>query len=173
MSSSAILIRTPPKRSSAMRISKSIEFEYGHRVTYHKSKCKGFHGHHGKLVVHLNGKIVTAEGVSEQGMVMDFADVKRIAMEQIHDPLDHGFIVWEKDMEAVEALERVKGNKTVKMPFVPTAENLAKWCFEKLDPYYKEIYGNRLQLDMVEFHETPTSIAYYSRADLTDDHSGA
>jgi 6-pyruvoyltetrahydropterin/6-carboxytetrahydropterin synthase len=108
---------------------------------------------------------VRRSGVSEEGMIMDFSDVKQIAVRQIHDPLDHGFIVFEKDEEALQALRLIKNNKTVVVPFVPTAENLAKWCFEILDPEYQGVYGNKLELASVDFFETPTSVARYSRDD--------
>ncbi len=100
---------------------------------------------------------------------MDFWDVKDVAVRRIHDPLDHGFIVYERDEEALAALRSVKGNKTIVVSFVPTAENLAKWCFELLEPEYRSLYGNKLQLERVDFFETPTSVAHYSRSDFASD----
>jgi 6-pyruvoyltetrahydropterin/6-carboxytetrahydropterin synthase len=152
-----------------LQISKIIEFEYGHRIPNHKSVCRGLHGHHGKLVISLEGDVVTKSGVSDEGMLMDFSEVKNIAMKQIHDRMDHGFIAYEKDEEALQAISRVAGNKTVVVPFIPTAENLAKWCFELLRPEYRSVYGNLLRLQSVEFFETPTSVARYTSSDFESD----
>ena len=112
------------------RIRRWVETDTGHRVPKHKSKCRHMHGHRYRWEVELEGEVVTQIGVSEEGMLMDFADVSEILNKHIHDVVDHAFIVYEGDEEATAALS-VMGDehRTIVVPFVPTAENLAKWAY--------------------------------------------
>ena len=45
------------------------------------------------------------------------------------------------------------------VPFIPTAENLAKWAFEQVQPHIQTAYGNRLRLVAMHVRETPKSWA--------------
>ena len=58
-----------------MFITRRLEFDAGHRIPHLKSQCRHLHGHRYALEVTLSGEIIQVEGVSEQGMVMDFSDV--------------------------------------------------------------------------------------------------
>ena len=99
-------------------------------------------------------------GVSEEGMLMDFSDVKSILMEHVHDVIDHAFVVYEGDDAARAACELMgDGHRTVVVPFIPTAENLAKWAFDAVAPHITSAYGNRLRLVAMHCRETPKSIA--------------
>ena len=85
-----------------MKIVKVIQWDMGHRVLNHRSVCKGLHGHRYKAVICVTGELVQKEGASEQGMVVDFADIKKTARKCIQDELDHGFMVWDKDEELID-----------------------------------------------------------------------
>ena len=111
------------------KIRRWIETDTGHRVPNHKSKCRNIHGHRYRWEVELEGTTVTAKGTSDEGMLMDFSDVKSILMEHIHDVVDHAFLVYEDDKEVIEALSRIDNQKIVELPFIPTAENLARWAY--------------------------------------------
>lgn len=149
-----------------MRIIREIQWDMGHRVTNHKSKCRNLHGHRYKLEVCVEGDIVLEEGISEEGMVIDFGDVKKIAMEYIHDVLDHGFIVWRKDKALVEFFEQYPDQKHMIVPFVATSENLASWIFSKLDVKLKDKYNTGLRLYSIKLWETPTSSVICTRRDI-------
>ena len=79
-----------------MKILKQIEWDMGHRVMNHVSKCRNLHGHRYKAEICLEGNLIDINGDSSEGMVMDFEAIKRIAVEYIQDILDHGFMIWEK-----------------------------------------------------------------------------
>ena len=49
----------------------------------------------------------------------------------------------------------LNGHKTVVLDQVPTAENLARIAFDRLDAVYRDTYGNHLQLERVRLYETP------------------
>ena len=137
-----------------------IETDTGHRVPNHKSKCRHLHGHRYRFEAEIEGDVVTTSGVSEEGMLMDFSDISKILTVHVHDVVDHAFVVFEGDAEAKEAC-RIMGDthRTVIVPFIPTAENLAKWAFDQVDPHIKSVYGNRLRLVAMHCRETPKSLA--------------
>jgi len=142
-----------------MIITKCIEFDMGHRVPYHKSKCRNPHGHRYKLEVALSGDIIDLTGKSENGMIMDFKDVKKILMREVHDKLDHGFMYWNKDEVMDEFFSRNKEFLSICTSFTPTAENIAGWLYKVLRNNYHHKYQNNLKLEYVKLWETPTSVA--------------
>ena len=118
------------------------------------------HGHRYRFEAEIEGDVVDASGVSEEGMLMDFSDVNSILMTHVHDIIDHAFVVYEGDMLARSACELMgDGHRTVVVPFIPTAENLAKWAFEQVEPHIKTSYGNKLRLVAMHVRETPKSTA--------------
>ncbi|MBK70059.1 MAG: 6-carboxytetrahydropterin synthase QueD [Euryarchaeota archaeon] len=145
------------------RIRRWIETDTGHRVPNHKSKCRNMHGHRYRWEAELEGDVVTDAGSSDEGMLMDFSDISEILKEHIHDVVDHAFIVYKGDESAIQALSQMHdGHKTVVLPFIPTAENLAKWAFEQVNEHIVTSYGNSLRLRAFHVRETPKSWASWS-----------
>ena len=140
-----------------------VETDTGHRIPNHRSKCRNLHGHRYRWEAELKGEVVTREGASEEGMLIDFGDVSKILEEYIHDVVDHAFIVYENDAEAMRALSVMgDSHKTLVVPFVPTAENLARWAFSIVEPHINTSYGNRLSLVGFHVRETPKSWASWN-----------
>ncbi len=144
-------------------VSKEVEFDAGHRVPNHESKCRNPHGHRYKVRVSISGDLVDTPGAPDEGMLADFGNMKSIMMQSIHDPLDHGFIVYEGDEAMCAALDELAQQdsqrpKVIHFPYIPTAENLALWCYEKLEGAVS-VMG--FSLDSVTVWETPTSVATY------------
>jgi 6-pyruvoyltetrahydropterin/6-carboxytetrahydropterin synthase len=144
-----------------MQITRRLEFDAGHRIPNHNSQCKHLHGHRYAIEITLSGDIITAAGASEEGMVMDFSDVKHIAKERVVDVWDHAFLVYRGDKAVLDFLNTLPGHKTVVMDVIPTAENLAKVAFELLHDAYRDTFGNHLQLERVRLFETPNNWADY------------
>ncbi|MBT4920021.1 MAG: 6-carboxytetrahydropterin synthase [Euryarchaeota archaeon] len=142
------------------RIRRYVETDTGHRVPNHKSKCRHLHGHRYRFEAEIEGNVVSVEGVSDEGMLMDFSDVSHILTEKIHDVVDHAFVVFEGDKQAIAALKMMNDDhRTVIVDFIPTAENLAKWAFEQVEPHIQSVYGNKLRLVAMHVRETPKSTA--------------
>ncbi len=142
------------------KIRRWVETDTGHRVPNHKSKCRHMHGHRYRWEAELEGEVVTQGGASEEGMLMDFSDVSAILNEYIHDVIDHAFIVYEGDKEALVALSHMGDeHRTMIVPFIPTAENLAQWAYEQVEPHISSSYGNSLKLHSIHVRETPKSWA--------------
>lgn len=149
-----------------MKVYRQIEWDMGHRVTNHKSKCCNLHGHRYRAEICMKGKVIEKQGDSSQGMVIDFADIKLIAMTHVHDVLDHGFMVWEKDSLLTSFYKDNPEQKHIIVPFVPTAENIASWIFKTLDPLFKDCYGTGLKLHSIKLWETPTCHVVCKREDV-------
>ena len=105
------------------------------------------------------GKLINSSNQSDHGMVMDFADIKYIAKTEIHDKLDHGFIVWEKDDELIDFFSHSDGHKMIKVPFTSTAENVAQYIFDIFSKELTTKFDTGLKLSSVKLWETPTSYA--------------
>lgn len=144
-----------------MQITRRLEFDAGHRIPNHNSQCKHLHGHRYAIEITLSGEVIKAAGVSDEGMVMDFSDVKRIAKEQVVDAWDHAFLVYRGDKTVMDFLATMPNHKTVVLEVIPTVENLALVAFETLAGAYRDTYGNHLRLERVRLYETPNNWADY------------
>jgi 6-pyruvoyltetrahydropterin/6-carboxytetrahydropterin synthase len=107
-----------------MKIAKEFTWEMGHRLPFHTGKCKNLHGHSYKCMVELTGD------PDENGMVMDYYDLKKV-VEPILDELDHAFMVCKKDIEMIEALEKLNSRKVI-VDFETTAENICIYLHNKI-----------------------------------------
>lgn len=138
-----------------LTITRKLEFDAGHRIPDHKSQCRNLHGHRYTLEITLTGEIITAEGNSDNGMIMDFSDIKSLAKEHLVDVWDHAFIVYDKDTAVREFLASLPGHKTVVIDRIPTVENLAHVAFGILKAAYIDRFGTGLRLHKLVLHETP------------------
>ncbi|MCB1984234.1 MAG: 6-carboxytetrahydropterin synthase QueD [Burkholderiales bacterium] len=149
-----------------MLITRKLEFDAGHRISTHDSQCRHLHGHRYAIEITLSGNIISEKGTSQQGMVMDFSEVKRIAKKTLINKWDHAFLVYSGDTPVMQFLQSLKDHKTVVLDVQPTAENLAVIAFSILDEAYQDIYGNHLQLEQVRLFETPNCWADAIRGQL-------
>lgn len=158
-------------------ISRRIEIDAAHRVPDHGSKCFAIHGH--RYVVEAVAQGPLHPTGEQKGMVMDFGFLKEIMVSVIHDQCDHGLILWEDDKEVLERLDPPTRHvdplprwlKLVTMRDVPTAENLARYWFNRLEAelcgwlYRHDLIttaGRTVFLKELRVHETPNCVAVYS-----------
>ena len=128
-------------------VTKTIDFCYGHRLLDYEGKCRHLHGHNGLLEVD-----VEAEYLDEQGMVMDFGDVRDVVKGWVDENLDHRMVLWSRD-PVVPVLTDM-GEPLYLIDENPTAENIAKLIFD-------QVRGQGLALSEVRLWETPSSYASY------------
>ena len=112
-----------------MLVTKEFKFDAAHFLTNYHGKCEKVHGHTYKLHVTVEGD------VKSDGMVMDFAELKKIVNERVIDKLDHTSL-----------------NDTIENP---SAENIAIWIWNEL----KDI--SEAKLYEVKVWETETSFVTY------------
>lgn len=106
------------------KIAKEIHFCYGHRLLNYAGKCRHLHGHNGKAVITLE-----APSLDRLGMVVDFAEVKRVIGNWVDDTLDHKMLLH-RDDPVIPELRR-QGEPFVELDVNPTAENIARLIFER------------------------------------------
>lgn len=138
-----------------LTITRKLEFDAGHRIPNHHSQCRNLHGHRYSLHITLVGKVVEREGDAEEGMILDFSEVKALAEVHLVSQWDHAFLVYEKDTAVRAFLESMPDHKTVVIDRVPTVENLAQIAFDTLKGVYLDCYGNGLALQKITLYETP------------------
>lgn len=145
-------------------ITKRIEFDAGHRVPDHASKCRSPHGHRYAVIAEVSGLVVDEPGNPENGMVKDFGFIKDLLTRHVHDPWDHAFLVADSDRLMCQQLNVGRGPndeapwKVVRLAVVPTAENLAALIFQVLTP---EVACHGATLEAITVWETPTCSATY------------
>jgi 6-pyruvoyltetrahydropterin/6-carboxytetrahydropterin synthase len=149
-----------------MRITRRLEFDSGHRIPNHDSRCRHLHGHRYALEVTLAGDVIRAHGDAQEGMVMDFGQVKAIAERELVDAWDHAFLVWREDTAVIEFLATIPKHRTVVFDAPPTAEHLAQAAFRLLEPAYRDRFGTHLTLERVRLYETPNCWADALRSEL-------
>jgi len=149
-----------------MRITRRLEFDAGHRIPHHDSRCRHVHGHRYAIEITLSGEIIAADGTAQQGMVMDFSKVKAIAQRHVVDKWDHAFLASRTDTPLLAFLESLPGHRTVIFDGPPTAELLAVSAFRILELEYHSEYGNNLRLEQVRVYETPNCWADAIRGEV-------
>ncbi|MEJ5352375.1 MAG: 6-carboxytetrahydropterin synthase [Melioribacteraceae bacterium] len=107
-----------------MRIAKEFSWEMGHRLTFHKGKCKNLHGHSYKCMIEINGT------QDSNGMVLDYYDLAKIVNPVIEE-LDHSIMVYNEDKELIAALEMLNSRKVI-VNFETTAENICLYLIDKI-----------------------------------------
>ena len=107
------------------------------------------------LEITLTGDVKREAGASDNGMVMDFADVKALANEHLVSVWDHAFIVYEGDATVRDFLASLTDHKTVVLDCIPTVENLAAVAFKILAGVFDAHYGQDLRLTHLRLYETP------------------
>ena len=143
-----------------MLVSKFVEIDMGHRVPNHKSKCRHLHGHRYKIELGVDDKIIKTNGASNEGMVIDYGDLKQTLQWIIVDKFDHQFIMYFDDQLLGYYLDYAHqiALGIVVVNFIPTAENLAKHWYELLK---KNLQEQNIKIKYVKVWETPTSTATY------------
>ena len=117
-------------------ISVEHTFAAGHALREYKGKCENVHGHNYKVRVTIAGdKLNTA------GLLMDFVDL-RAEIKKFVERLDHRFL---NDIPPFDQLN-------------PSAENLAKYICDKIEP---EAKNQGLRVHGVTVWETDTTSATY------------
>jgi 6-pyruvoyltetrahydropterin/6-carboxytetrahydropterin synthase len=132
---------------SRIRLTRLFTFETAHALQNYKGGCRNIHGHSYRLEVTIIGTPIVSETHPNDGMVMDFKDLKKLVQETIIDPIDHALLLrQDASLELVEALRHLN-HKLVLTPFQPTCENMLidfKQRIRHLLPPYVELHSLKL-----------------------------
>src|SRR5262245_23589219 len=106
------------------RVTREIEFCYGHRLLNYAGKCRHLHGHNGRAVITLGGS-----ELDRCGMLVDFAEIKRKVQQWIDENLDHTMLLCRDD--ALVDVLRERHERVFVMDCNPTAENIARLIYDR------------------------------------------
>lgn len=129
-------------------VTKEIYFCYGHRLMNYEGACRHLHGHNGKIEVELQ-----SEKLDARGMVVDFAEIRRVIKDWIDLTLDHTMLLRKDD--PLVSVFREKGERFYVMNENPTAESIAKLIYD----YAR---SKDLPVTRVTLWETESSFATYT-----------
>lgn len=128
-------------------------FDSAHFLAGYQGKCSNIHGHRWVVDVEIKADQLT-EGGQLDGMVVDFGDLKRDVNDML-DYYDHSFIYQEGTLkEKTVACFAEEGFSIISIGFRPTAENFAKFFFDKLEELSYSVRK-------VTVYETPNNYASY------------
>lgn len=105
------------------RVTREIDFCYGHRLLNYEGKCRYLHGHNGRAVI-----TIEAPSLDDRGMVLDFSDIKKVVASWIDNNLDHRMLLH-RDDPAVPMLKQMN-EPLFLLDVNPTAENIAKLIYD-------------------------------------------
>ncbi|MDD3067134.1 MAG: 6-carboxytetrahydropterin synthase QueD [Candidatus Gracilibacteria bacterium] len=114
-----------------MILQREFRFEAAHHLPSYHGKCEAVHGHSYRLRVSISGL------PDSEGMILDFAEVKKIVTAKVLDKLDHNDL-----------------NKIIPNP---TAENIAAWVWREL--------AEALPLHEIQIWETENCSAIFTIED--------
>ena len=131
------------------KVTKAIQFCYGHRLMNYDGKCRHLHGHNGKVEIELE-----AGRLDDIGMVRDFTEIKDTVAVWLDRELDHKMLLRRDDPVLPVLLE-------MKEPVYlfdtnPTAEAIARLIFE-----YTQSKG--FPVSEVRMWESESSFAAYNK----------
>ncbi|MGN0055699.1 MAG: 6-pyruvoyl trahydropterin synthase family protein [Atopobiaceae bacterium] len=129
-------------------------FDGAHFLTDYYGKCENLHGHRWKVVAYLRVGQLEGEG-TQRDMVVDFGVFKK-NLRELTGELDHTFLVEEGSLKpsTVRALVEDEGFKLTMLPFRTTAENLARYFYERMEQ-------RGMPVSRVDVYETPLNCASY------------
>ena len=112
-------------------VTREFTFEASHHLPNHRGKCRRPHGHSYRLQITLRGPIIEAPGQSDDGMVMDFEDLKQIVnmtiIEALSDAVPRG-----KNAQPIEKGGMDHNDLNALTGIRTTAENLVHWIWDAL-----------------------------------------
>mgnify|MGYP001028456554 CR=1 FL=1 len=135
-------------------IETQTSFDSAHFLAGYQGKCGNIHGHRWTVKVIAKGEALEENRAQTRGMLMDFSQLKA-ALQEMGNAMDH-VLILERGTMAEDTLGCLKrdGFRMVEVDFRPTAENLARW-------FYDRLMEQGFSLQSVVVYETPNNCAAY------------
>ena len=136
------------KSTNLITCTRRIEFDAAHRILRHESKCKMLHGHRYALEATFE-----ANNLDDLGRVIDFGEVRKVLGDWIDSNFDHNTILSHDDKILGEKIATETKQKIFYLDENPTAENIAKFLFEKICP---QLFADKnVKCVAMRLYETP------------------
>ena len=130
-------------------VTKVMTTETAHRLCKYAGKCAHIHGHSYRWEVTA---ALATRYVSDNGIAIDFAELKEVMREHIYERFDHALVLWSEDPLrgltshiAISTAADGTAQKIVWTPYNPTAEEFARDTAVRLQGQFRV---NELALDL-------------------------
>jgi 6-pyruvoyltetrahydropterin/6-carboxytetrahydropterin synthase len=156
-----VINKTGDLMEAIIRVTKEFTFEMAHVLWNYDGPCRNVHGHSYRLFVTISGVPINDTNNTKNGMVIDFADLKTIVLNEIVNIFDHTVTLSRDfDNEKIEMLKETFGN-TVIVDYQPTCENLVADFALRI----KKRLPAGITLHNLKLYETATSYAEWFAED--------
>jgi 6-pyruvoyltetrahydropterin/6-carboxytetrahydropterin synthase len=156
-----VINKTGDLMEAIIRVTKEFTFEMAHVLWNYDGPCRNVHGHSYRLFVTISGVPINDANNTKNGMVIDFADLKTIVLNEIVNIFDHTVTLSRDfDNEKIEMLKETFGN-TVIVDYQPTCENLVADFAQRI----KKRLPAGITLHNLKLYETATSYAEWFAED--------
>ena len=144
-----------------VRLTKSFSFEMAHALLNYDGKCKNIHGHSYRLEVTIIGEPRAEAGHPEDGLVIDFGELKRVVNAAVVDEFDHALVVKSDFNDELTGVLSKNFERLIYTAYQPTCENLILDFAERI----KKALPARASLHHLILHETATAYAEWYTED--------
>lgn len=136
-------------------VTRLLEFDAGHRVHNHESKCATLHGHRYKVEVEAS-----ADALDSLGRIIDFSVIKSKLGTWLDENWDHKTLLFKDDERTIVGVTMSPGKPPVILPFNPTAENMAAYLLKLANQLF---ISDGIRVDSITVWETPNCKATAKR----------
>lgn len=144
-----------------IRVTKKFTFDMAHALYGYDGPCKNIHGHTYVLSVTLKGKVIDDSNHPKNGMVIDFADLKKKVKKDVIDLFDHSLVLNSNSPHALLKEIAVNFEKIHFVSYQPSCENLLMDFVKRIS----RVLPDNVQLNNIKLEETPTSFAEWFAED--------
>ncbi|MBQ9406617.1 MAG: 6-carboxytetrahydropterin synthase [Desulfovibrio sp.] len=144
-----------------LQITRQHVISAAHRLYDYDGRCERLHGHNYRIEVTIG-----APTLDRQGMVVDFAEIKKHLFGALDAAWDHRTLLYVHDPLCGHLSAVLDDASLCPVPFNPTAENMAAYLGEEFFPAVlrQADLSRVLTVDSVVVHETEGSSARWSRS---------
>lgn len=142
-----------------LRITREFSFEMAHFLPGYDGPCKNIHGHSFRLLVTVSGKPLHEPGNPQDGMVMDFKQLKNIVTQAIINKYDHALLVkkgWIQQNNQLPGFQNI-----IETDYQPTSELLILHFAQIIQSKLPE----RVSLFSLRLYETANSFVEWQRSE--------
>ena len=132
-----------------------------HALYNYAGKCKNIHGHSYTLQVTVIGTPINESGDPEDGLIIDFGDLKKIVNENVVDQFDHALVMKKDYSEELNKALTTHFERLIYVDYQPTCENLILDFAGKIKTSLPEL----VQLHHLVLHETATAYCEWYASD--------
>ena len=143
-----------------VRTTKEFDFEAAHALDGYVGKCQDIHGHNYHLTLTFLGEPIRDKSLSNNGMVVDFGDIKDFLNKTIKPLFDHRLIL--RNDSRFLGLEQ-QNERIRYVDYQPTTENMLLEIVQIVSNSFEK--KNNVVLCSAFLRETPSSYVEWHKED--------